>query len=239
MGSNMPTTIPELVNWCAVHADLWRDNFAAIGLTTQQAAIFGELNDALAAANASAEAARQASKDATANLQLNIDAIRGLGNAYIGFIDSFAETTDNPKVYTLAGITPRAQPSQLPPPNTPTTFSAGVNPDGSLAIKWKVSQPAGTSGVQYLVSRRINGAGQYTLLSSEGRNKSFTDTGLPVGVDRVEYIVQPKRGTVTGPQSNVFAVQFGSVPIGMGGGGSLSIVSTNTEPQKNSVKLAA
>lgn len=78
-----------------------------------------------------------------------------------------------------------------------------------------------------------------TPSSSEGRDKSFTDTTLPVGVDKVEYIVQPKRGTVTGPQSNVFAVQFGSVPIGMGGGGSLSIVSTNTEPLKNGVKLAA
>lgn len=216
MASNMPITIPELINWCNTHAGLFSTNAASIGLSAADATAFSTLAASLETFNGKAQDARQASKDATKQLQSSIDAIRALGNAYILRIKAYAEATNNDNVYALAGITPSDPPSTLPAPVAPETFTASVNPDGSLTIKWKVSQPAGVTNVQYLVSRRVNTAtGPFALLTAVGSEKTFTDVTLPVGVDRVEYIVQPKRGTVLGPQSNVFAIQFGSVPDGV------------------------
>lgn len=227
MATNMPSTIPELINWCNTHAGLFSTNAASIGLSAADATAFSTLASSLDTFNSKAQDARQASKDATKQLQSSVDAIRALGNAYILRIKAYADTTNNPNVYALAGISPSDPPGTQPAPVAPETFTASVNPDGSLTIKWKVSQPAGTSGVQYLVSRRVNvSTGPFTLVTAVGSEKTFTDVTLPVGVDRVEYIVQPKRGTVMGPQSNVFAIQFGSVPDGV------TITGTN-------VKLAA
>lgn len=69
------------------------------------------------------------------------------------------------------------------------------------------------------------------------RNKSFTDTTLPLGVDGVEYIVQPKRGEVSGPQSNVFSVQFGSVAPG--GAATIARIESTPHEQPVGVRIAA
>ena len=230
MSQNLPKPIPELINWSNAHTDLWLLNATAIGLSAPQASGFKALVGAMVSANSAAEVARLASKDATMTLQNAVNAVRSTGGAYVATIKSFAETTNNPNVYVLAGVSPNDPPGTLPAPVPPQMFTAGVNPDGSLTIKWKVSQPGGVTNVVYLVSRRMNGTGTYMLISSEGSNKSFMDTTLPIGVDRVEYIVQPKRGTVLGEMSNVFSVQFGSVA-----GGGMTI----TTSENGTMKMAA
>ncbi len=235
MASNMPTTIPELLNWCNTHVDLWQQNSANIGLSGPQALAFKTLVGAMVVNNSKAENARLASKDATMDFQNSIDSVRALGNAYILMIKAFAETTHNVNVYALAGVTPSSPPGTVPLPVAPEKFGATVNPDGSLTIKWKVTQPTGVTSVGYLVSRRVNNAaGPFTLVSSEGTNKSYTDKELPVGVDKVEYIVQPRRGMAVGPQSNIFVVQFGSVV-----GGGMSIATIASTPHAEPMKIAA
>jgi hypothetical protein len=235
MSANMPRTIPELMSWCNTHVDLWLTNAVSIGITSTQAGQFKTAVGDMTTNLSKADAARQASKDATMTAQNSIDVVRSMGSAFIGIMKSYAETTHNPNVYALAGVSPNDPPSVLPAPVAPDKFGASVNPDGSLTIKWKVSQPTGVSSVVYLVSRRVNGGdGPFMLVSSEGSNKSFTDMTLPVGVDKVEYMVQPKRGTVFGPQSNVFAVQFGSV-----GGGGMSIATIQSVPHEQPMKIAA
>jgi hypothetical protein len=234
----MPTTIPDLINWCNVHEELFTNNAAEIGLSASQAADFKAAADALVTANADAQTARQASKDATMTLRSAVEAVRTLGNADINIIKAYAATTGNNDVYAKAGITPSDPPSTLPKPVAPTQFTAGVNTDGSITIRWKVSQPAGMSGVTYIVTRRINGGdGPFTIVSNEGSNKSFTDLTLPIGVDKVEYIVQPKRGMDFGPQSPIFTVQFGSV--GGVGGGAMNITTTASVPHAEPMKIAA
>lgn len=228
MASNMPNTIGDLINWCNTHNTLWTTNAEQIGLTDEQAAAFKTLCETMAANYATAQAARQASKDATMNLQNAVSGVRALGGAYIAIIKGFAESTNDMDVYALAGVSPSNPPGTVPAPVPPTQFGATVNPDGSLTIKWRVSQPEGVTGVQYMVSRRVNGGnGPFTFVGAEGSNKSFTDLTLPVGVDKVEYIVQPKRNGVFGEQSNVFSVQFGSVS-----GGGMSIATIASEPMK-------
>jgi hypothetical protein len=84
--------------------------------------------------------------------------------------------------------------------------------------------------------RRVNvTAGAFTMVASPGSSKEFTDVTLPVGVDRVEYMIQPKRNEVLGPQSNVFTVQFGSV-VGSAG---MSIAALTSTPHQTPMKVAA
>ncbi len=228
MATNVPTNIPDLISWCQVHAPLWATNAASIGLTAAQATAFTTLVSSMLTTNGKAQDARQASKDATKQFQSDVTAVRSLAGSYVNSIKAFAETTNNENVYALAGVSPNDSPGTVPTPVPPETFTTLVNPDGSLTVKFKVSQPEGVTNVQYLVSRRVNASsGAFSLITAVGSEKMFTDVTLPVGVDRVEYIVQPKRGEVLGAQSNVLAIQFGSLPDG------LTITGTNN------VKLAA
>ena len=235
MGTNIPTNIPEFINWCNVHGTLWSSNAAQINLSLAQATAFASLVTNLNKANSDAESARMASKDATITLRTAIDAARGVAAVYVSNIKNYAESTHNMNVYALGGVSPANPPGMAPTPIAPQQFTAGVNSNGSLTIKWKVSQPSGLFGVSYLVSRRVNGGeGPFTFVSSEGANKTFVDMTLPVGVDKVEYIVQPKRGSDVGPASPIFSIQFGSV-----GGGGMSITSTSEAGNGEGMKLAA
>ncbi|MCW5766535.1 MAG: hypothetical protein KIT68_11240 [Phycisphaeraceae bacterium] len=237
MATNLPDTIPALLNWAETHADLWTTHAASIGLSTAQASAFNLLAKSAADASQAADAARAASKNATLTLNDQVSALRGLAGAYVNLIKAFAETTNNPNVYALAGVSPDSPPGTLPPPNAPQQFTAGVNADGSLTIKWKVSQPTGVTNVQYVLSRRLGASGPFAIIGTVGASKSFTDRTLPLGVDQVQYLVQPRRGETAGALSPVFNVQFGSV----GGPGLAAeprtIASTSTSAGPN--RLAA
>lgn len=226
MATNLPTTLTDLIPWASTHAEQWVTNAEEIGLTDAEATAFKALSTTLSAASIAAETARQASKDATRELNNSATAVRALAGAYIARIKGFADATDDEGVFALAGITPNDPRSTPPPPIPPQTFIANINGDGSLTIKWKVTQPAGANGVQYQVSRRMQGETSFTLVASEGSKKSYTDDTLPFGTDRVEYLIRPKRGDVFGVPSSIFTVQFGSV----GAGGAMSILSTSASP---------
>jgi len=212
MSTNIPNTLPELIDWAITHKALWTTNQAQIGLSAAQVTAFTTLVTNLTKANDDAEAARQASKNATLTLNGAATSIRGVGGAYVNLIKAFAQTTHNDAVYTLAGVSPDSPAGTVPPPNAPTDFSAQVTPEGALIIKWKATQPA--SGVQYRVKRRLNGEGEFSLIDTVGSIKKYMDKTLPFGVDRVDYIVEPVRGNDVGPAGNTFSLQFG-----MQGGG--------------------
>lgn len=234
MGTNIPTTIPAFIDWCTSHAPLWASNSTLIGVSSAQATAFTTLVTNLNKAAGTADTARDASKSATLLLGNAIDAAHASAALLVSTIKNYAESTHNMDVYGLAAISPANPPSPAATPVAPTKFGATINPDGTLTVNWKVAQPTGIFGVNYLVSRRLNGSdGPFTFVGSEGANKSFTDTTLPVGVDKVEYIVQPKRGMDFGPQSDVFSVQFGSV------GGGMSITDFSATPHAEPMKIAA
>lgn len=221
MAENLPRTTPEFINWSRTHAELWAHDPESIGLTPAQAEEFAALAEDLGAAQRAAVAARQASVDATRRLSDALARARATGGVFIGVIKTHAAVTGNPGVYSGSGVSPAARQGTLPPPTAPQRFSSRVNPDGSLTIRWKVRQPVGVTDVAYLVYRRLGAEREFTLVGSEGTNKSFTDAGLPVGVGRVEYIVRAKRGEVWGGSSEVYLVQFGTVGRGEEGAGAV------------------
>lgn len=228
MATNLPVTLAELVAWADAHKTLWTTNQAQIGLSSAQVTAFGTLVQALDKANTDAENARIASKGATMTLNDAAAAIRSVGGSYVNIIKAFAQSTHNNTVYTLAGVSPDSPAGTVPPPNAPTNFSAQITPEGFLIVSWKASQPA--SGVQYRVTRRLNGEGDYTLLDTVGSVKKYTDKSLPFGVDRVDYIVVPVRNNDVGPAGNTFSLQFGSQGPG------LTIASTS---ESGPMKMAA
>lgn len=224
MATNLPKAIPDLLAWAQTHADLWQTNQASINLSAAQVTAFKTLVGTFTAANNAAEAARLASKNATEALQAAVSSVRATGGAYVNLIKAFAETTNNPNVYTLSGVSPDDPAGTVPAPIPPETINATVNADGSLTLKWKVGQPEGVTGVQYLVSRRLGSTGTFALIGSVGAIKTFVDATLPFGVDSVQYIITPKRGDVVGAQSATFALQFG-----VNGGGGFTLTSVQSQ----------
>lgn len=215
MATNVPTTIPELTAWGQSHAPLWNSNQALIGLSMPQVTAFTDAFDDFNTNRIAADDARLASKLATAKLDESRVTFRALAGVYVNVIKAYAEATNNDDVYVLAGVSPNDQPGVVPLPNTAETFTANVNPDGSITVKWKAAQPQGVTGVQYNVHRRFSQSDSFTLIGNVGSAKSYTDVTLPYGTDAVQYMVQPTRNNVLGPQSDVFSLQFGTSGPGL------------------------
>jgi hypothetical protein len=84
-------------------------------------------------------------------------------------------------------------------------------------------QPVGVTDVVYLVRRQIDRSGGFTLIGTEGADKSFTDRSIPMGTAMVEYLVTPQRGDVVGEAGPLYMVQFGSVGRGVAAPGAMKM----------------
>ena len=203
------------LEWCQVHEPIFTANAAAIGLTVEQAAAFaakvtGAADDLLAQ-----ETAKQASKTAT---QVTGEAFKqlrtGAGDA-VRSIRAFAELAADPgAVYSLAQIPPPSEPTPQPPPAQPTDLTLTLDAsDGSVTLRWKASNPTGTSGTSYIIKRRLPGETEFSFVGVSGK-KEFVDNTLIAGPDSVQYTVQGQRADQSGPLSPVFTVNFGKLPSG-------------------------
>lgn len=75
----------------------------------------------------------------------------------------------------------------------------------------------------YIIKRRT-GSGSFVFLGVATGRKSFVDSTIPAGATQVEYVVQPQRARLTGPESPILTVRFGQ-----GGAGSANMTfSTET-----------
>ena len=212
----------------------WATNAAAIGLTPTSVTTLATLTTQARAAYNAAESARQAAKTATQNLYDKVRALHngpGAGQDMIDTIRLWAETKNDPNVYTLAQIPPPATPGTTPPPGTPFEFTVGLLQNGALALKWKCNNPSGTQGTIYEVKRKIGSStGAFNFVGASGV-KTFTDQTLPSSSAPVTYQIIAVRSTSRGNPAQ-FTVNFG---IG-GGGAGLTIASVT---DGSNVKLAA
>jgi hypothetical protein len=215
--SIVPSRVDELLAWANVHQDVWSTAAAQIGLTAAQATAF---KNAWSAANTNfnaREAARAAAEAASTTSQNSIRDLRRSASDTLRFIKAFAETQDSPDtVYAKAQIPPPSTPAPVGPPGTPFDFRAGLNPDGTVTLRWKCNNPAGSSGTVYTLKRRLASEPQFSIIGAVGL-KRFTDFSLPLGSASVQYVVSAQRGEQVGIPSSPFTVQFGT------GGGGLQI----------------
>ena len=210
---------------------LWETNYAEIGLLVGDVGAATTLVEAARAAYVAQQAALDAAKLATQNANAAVAAMKGIGAINILKIRTYADSTNNINVYTLAGLPFPAVPSAMPAPGLCTNLSVTILPTGALTLKWKCVNPTGATGTSYEVARRIGGSGAFTIIGSGGGNKTFIDDTLPIGSGPVFYRITGVRSTVRGT-TNEFVVNFG---VG-GGGGGFTVQSVN---EVTPVQLAA
>jgi hypothetical protein len=221
--------------WCQEHAPVWTTNALDIGMTAAQATAFSGAVTAANASNIAVEAARQAYRTAVDTNNDNFAALRSLAGDDVRTIRAFAENAEKPgAIYALAQIPPPADPQPAPPPGMPTDLSVSIEPaTGNLELKWKSTNPAGTSGTSYIVRRKLPGETAFSFIGVTG-SKKFVDATFFAGPDSVQYTVQGQRADSSGPMSEVFTINFGRA-----GGGGFQISNVAGGGQGGTVGLAA
>jgi hypothetical protein len=220
--SLIPPSVTGTIDYLQSKIDPWTTSATAIGTTTAAvtalAANVAAAQDKLAAQIAAQEAA----KAATTDLHLAIRTLRRAGADIVKQIRAKAATGGD-AVYVLAQIPPPATPSPVPAPGTPTDFSATLNPDGSLKLRWKCPNPAGSVGTIYQVARRTGAVGPFAAVGGTG-TRSFLDPTVPAAAAAaaggVTYQVTAVRSTASGTPAQ-FTVNFG---VGGGGEATASVV---------------
>lgn len=209
MSKILPQGAVDRVAWFEAHTADWQANAVAIGTTTTAVtALTTKVTAARAAFDAQQLAFEQA-KAATQNFKDAVAAMTSAGTEIIKQVKARAATGGN-AIYTLALLPVPATPAPLPPPGTPTDFTASLNPDGSLKLRWKCANPAGSSGTMYQVSRKVGAGGAFAVVGGSG-TKSFLDATVPAGAAAaggVTYQVQAVRSTAAGVAAQ-FVVNFG------------------------------
>jgi hypothetical protein len=180
------------------HIPVWSPTPSAIGLSALQVTTITNLTTAARNAFNAAQAARQASTNATTAYYEAVRQMRLFGGDLINSIKAFAEATSNPTVYTTAQIPPNASPTPAPAPAAPKELTTQVENDGSITLKWKVTQPAPGAEVYTVVLRQLNGTGAFTQIGDTGE-KTFNDAAVPPGTSRATYMLQAKRGGQSSP----------------------------------------
>lgn len=207
--TNLPSRQDEFINWVVDHGAAWTApdvDPVKFGLTAADAAALKATGVLLRNAQTAAGNARQAAKNATLALNNAVRDARRQASDDINIIKTFAQTSDDPGVYALAGINAPSPRSEVPAPNAPFDLVAELTTDGSILLRWKARQVAG--GVLYSVRRSIDSVNELILLDTVGE-KEFLDETIPEGTRSITYSVQAKRGNKRSPQSGLLTVRFG------------------------------
>jgi hypothetical protein len=234
MGSYPTSPRAAFLTWCQAHVEVFLENAVDIGLTTDQAQAFQLATSSAAATDAAQASAREALRAATVDNTQTFAALRRSAAEMVRSIRTFAENTNDPKVYVLAQVPPPQSPSVAPPPAQPTDLSVAIEPGtGALELRWKASNPVGTQGTAYIVRRRTSPTAEFVFVGVTGE-KRFVDNSFFAGPDSVQYTIQGQRADQSGPTSNILTINFGRT------GGGLTIASADeTTDQAQGTRLAA
>ncbi|QKK08818.1 MAG: hypothetical protein HND58_12050 [Planctomycetota bacterium] len=198
------------VTFYETHISPWATNALAIGLEVAEVTSLGVATGAARTAYNEMIAARAASKAATQNFYNMVEAMHsapGKGSDMIDTIKNYAQTTDDPNVYTLAEIPPPSEPGTVPPPGTPFDFRLALQQNGAVELKWKCNNPAGAPGTVYEIRRSVDG-GEFVTLTTIGE-RTFLDETVPSTSGQVIYQITAIRSTLRGTPAQ-FNFRFGS-----------------------------
>ena len=227
----VPNKPADKITWYEAHIAPWTASATQIGSSAPEITALDTLTQTARAKLTAQQAARDAARTATNQLREAVLAMAVAGSDVLKKVKAKAATTAG--VWDLAQIPPPATPSPVGPPGMPTTFKVTLNPEGSLQLTWKCSNPAGAGGTIYQVSRKIGAQGAWTMIGGAGEKK-FLDNSVPAGVATVSYRVQAVRSTQKGT-ANDFTVNFG-----VGGGGEfLSATLAEESGGSSAPKMAA
>ena len=206
MGTNLPPTRLDALEWVETRTPLWNPDPTLIGLSIAQVTEVINRQNAARTAYTDALAARAASKAATQAWYAAADSMRSYTADLISAIKAYAETTANPNVYDIAQVSPPDPAGALPPPNQPADVTTTLRNDGTVEIKWKGAQPSGT---RYTIHRKLAGQTSFTLIGDVGSDKSFIDGGVTAGTTSATYYIVARRADDASPPSEQTTIAFG------------------------------
>jgi hypothetical protein len=221
--SLIPQTRIAKVQFYENHIEPWNTNAVAIGLEVATVTDLQTKTEAARDAFNAAQAAAEAAKAATQTYYNAVTAMATAGTAALKQIRAKADTAGD-GVYALAQIPQPATPSAVGAPGTPFGLGVTLNPDGSIELKWKCTNPAGCTGVIYHVYRQLGAAGEFVFIGGTSTRK-FPDATVPAGTSTVVYKIQGVRTSSIGVAGE-FIVRFG-----MGSGGAMTATVTAAGPK--------
>ncbi len=213
MGRTVPETQQDAIDFFATRIGDWAKGPAAIGLTSDQVT---EVQSRLAEVQArlvEAHAARIAARRSTLALNDAMRNLRSFGGDLVKTIRTFAETNNDPSVYSASGIPPVADPTPAPPPAMPTQVRATITALGTISIEWRGRR---SGGVQFIVERRdtpVNAPpGPWRFVAVTPANETDDDT-VPPGLASVAYRVWAQSPAGASDASNPAALAFGNAQL--------------------------
>ncbi|HEV7300083.1 MAG TPA: hypothetical protein VGN72_12010 [Tepidisphaeraceae bacterium] len=213
------------IGFYQAHIATWAANAVAMGAS---AADVTAVQTALTTAVGTLEAqrvAQTAAKSAVQACDQAVARLNALGMVVIEQVRTKARTAGD-GVYTLADLPVPATPAAKGAPGKSTDFTATLNDIGGLELKWKCPNPAGTSGTIYQIFRLIGESVEPIYIGGAG-SKTFVDSTLPAGVQKVTYQIQAVRSTAVGPWA-AFTVKFGAAVNGVA---STQVIETQATPK--------
>lgn len=223
----LPDTKVGKIEWTELRVSPWTSNAVAMGSSTSAVSAWSTKVTTARTAYNTQQAAQEAAKVATNNLNIAIDALMVDTASIIKSVRSKADVAGN-GIYSLASIPVPATPAPKPAPGKPSNLVATLSETGVIDLAWRCANPEGTSGTLYQIWRQIGEAGEMVYLGGSGE-KEFADDTLPAGSMNVMYQLQAVRSTAVGPFAT-FNVKFG---VGAGG------ATTATVTERAPVRIAS
>lgn len=205
----IPSTVQDQLDFFDQHQDQWQSVATSIGLTSAQATAFKTAANAARSAYNNQLAAEAAKLAATNTATTARRAARVMCAELIAVIKGYANQQANPnRVYDDAQIPAPATPTPAPAPGTPFDFTVELLQSGAITLRWKCTNPAGTSGTIYEVRRRANQTSgtPFVFIGATG-TREFTDDTL--GSTAVTYEITAVRSTRRGNPAT-WNVSFGT-----------------------------
>lgn len=237
MGSIPSSPREEVLAWCEAHVEIFRTQYAGIGITADQGLDFATAVSVFATSLGEEEKARIAWEAAREASRGTYRIMRRQMTQIVSDVRYYAQDQANPSaVYELAQVPPRQDPTTAPPPGQPTNLQASiVTATGAIELKWKSNNPTGTSGTSYIITRKLPTESEFRFVGVTGERR-FVDNTFIAGPDSVQYHVQGQRADSASPVSEIFTLRFGRT----GPGRAVTIESAQTgEASPVQAKLAA
>ncbi len=222
-GGIVPSKNQDAINFFTTRLPLWAPAPTTIGITTSIVTQLATLANAAQTALDNAIAARAASKNATVALNDAMTALRKLGGDAVISIRAYAETTNNPSVYTIASIPPVSPATPTPPPEQPQALAGAINNTGAIVLSWQASRAVGT---QFIIQRQmvpLEGTAHPWVAIATSTTLEYSDTSVPVGFRGVNYRVYAQRASGTSNASTTLNLVFGNQGSQQQGQGGLTI----------------
>jgi len=206
--ATVPDKLADKLAFFEQHLPIWAADPASIGLTAAQVATLTSLVVSARSTFDFAGTQRAASRAATNDQTIAFADMTNLGGDLIKTIRAFAETNDDPNVYSAAQIPPPAPPSPPGPPALPTGLKAKFMTPFGIRLEWKGSISQGT---YFAIFRQQSGETTFTNIQTT-RDKFYEDLSLTGGIDAVSYYIAAFRD---GEQVNSTTLQLQFGPGGM------------------------